>query len=71
MSRSAFIHLTVAGKGMAPIGGKLPDPIPQHVRMHIQITRRLGDRHPRSRPILTASSLNSWLNSLLCVVALR
>ena len=62
MSRSAFsfcnfaaqpldlgllgLHLPLARKGLRRIGRKLPHPIAQHVRVQVQITRRLRNRNP-------------------------
>src|SRR5690606_35721430 len=53
---------------MARIGGKLPNPFAQHVRMHIQIARRLGDRHPAfaDHPHRLKLELAAELPSLHC-----
>ena len=65
------LHLTVTRNAVTRIGGKLLNPFTQHVRMHIQIELRLGNRHPRPRTTFTASNLKSRLNFLLCIEELR
>jgi hypothetical protein len=61
----------MAGKGMLSIGSELPDPLAQHVLMEVQIARRLATATPRSFTNLTASTLNSRLNFLLCIPILQ
>jgi hypothetical protein len=41
-----WLHLSVAGKSLRRIGGEIPNPLAQHVRVHVQIARRLRHADP-------------------------
>ncbi len=56
---------------MLRIGRQIAHPFTQHILVEIEVAVSLGNRNTRSFTSLTASSLNSRLNFLLCIPALQ
>lgn len=65
------LHLPMTGKRMLRIGRQLAHPFAQHILVEIEVAGSLGHRNARSLIDLTASSLNSRLNFLLCIPTLQ